>query len=795
MQDFEKLGVFYLGKPYDPETNQAKDEPLLYASKDLVTHAVCVGMTGSGKTGLCISLLEEAAIDGIPAIAIDPKGDLTNLLLTFPKLAPEDFRPWINEDDARNKGVSPDDFARQQAELWTKGLASSGEDGARIQRLRDAADFAIYTPGSDAGIPISILSSFAAPGKAVFDDRELFLDRINATATSLLGLVGIDADPIQSREHTLLSSILDNAWRAGQDLDLAGLITQIQKPPFTKVGVMDLDSFFPAKDRFALALSINNLLASPGFQTWLTGEPLDIGAMLHTPEGKPRISVISIAHLSDTERMFFVSLLLNQVLSWMRAQSGTTSLRAILYMDEIFGFFPPVANPPSKKPLLTLLKQARAFGLGVVLATQNPMDLDYKGLSNAGTWFIGRLQTDRDKMRVLDGLEGAMSEAGAAFDRQRMNKVLSGLGNRIFLLNNVHEDAPVLFQTRWTLSYLRGPITRDQIRLLSGRKVAQPAATSSSTAASTVAASSRAPSDATGAPVLPPDIPQYFVPVRQTGSVTYQPTVIGAARILFSDDKLNINESRDLIFATPLSDSVTPCDWVQAQALDTAIGDLEKSPEEGALFANLPSAATQARNYATWNKAFATWIFQTQTLDLFASPSLGEVSNPGENERDFRVRLQQAAREERDKLAESLRGKYAPKIAALEERKRRAEVATEQQKSQQQAATIQTAVSVGASILGAFLGRKVLSAATMGRAATAARQASRTYKESQDVSQAKENVDQLVKQLADLQKQFDDEVASLQQKVDPGTEQLDHRSVRPKKTNISVQIVALGWRV
>ena len=468
MQDFEKLGVFYLGKPYDPETNKAKDEPLLYDSKDLVTHAVCVGMTGSGKTGLCISLLEEAAIDGIPAIAIDPKGDLTNLLLTFPKLAPEDFRPWINEDDARNKGVSADDFARQQAELWTKGLASSGEDGARIQRLRDAADFAIYTPGSDAGIPISILSSFAAPGKAVVDDRELFLDRINATATSLLGLIGIDADPIQSREHILLSTILDSAWRSGKDLDLAGLITQIQKPSFTKVGVMDLESFFPAKDRFALALSINNLLASPGFQTWLTGEPLDIGAMLHTPQGKPRVSVLSIAHLSDAERMFFVSLLLNQVLSWMRAQSGTTSLRALLYMDEIFGFFPPVANPPSKKPLLTLLKQARAFGLGVVLATQNPMDLDYKGLSNAGTWFIGRLQTDRDKMRVLDGLEGAMSEAGAKFDRQQMNKILSSLGNRVFLLNNVHEDAPVLFQTRWTLSYLRGPITRDQIRLLSG---------------------------------------------------------------------------------------------------------------------------------------------------------------------------------------------------------------------------------------------------------------------------------------------------------------------------------------
>jgi hypothetical protein len=791
MQDFEKLGVFYLGKPFDPASAKTKDEPLLYSSKDLVTHAVCVGMTGSGKTGLCISLLEEAAIDGIPAIAIDPKGDLTNLLLTFPKLAPEDFRPWINEDDARNKGLSPDDFARQQAELWQKGLASSGEDGARIQRLRDAADFAIYTPGSDAGLSISILSSFRAPGKAVVDDRELFLDRISATATSLLGLIGIDADPMQSREHALLSNILDTAWRAGQDLDLAGLISQIQKPPFTKVGVMDLESFFPSKDRFSLSLSLNNLLASPGFQSWLEGDALDIGAMLHTPQGKPRVSVISIAHLSDAERMFFVSLLLNQVLSWMRSQPGTTSLRAILYMDEIFGFFPPVANPPSKKPLLTLLKQARAFGLGIVLATQNPMDLDYKGLSNAGTWFIGRLQTDRDKMRVLDGLEGVTSEAGVTFDRQRMSQILAGLGNRVFLLNNVHEDAPVLFQTRWTLSYLRGPITRDQIRLLTKRSDAP------SDPASPVSAPPAVTSAASGgtAPVLPPDIPQYFVPVRTPGQVTYKPTVIGAARVLFADDKLKINESRDVVFATPLSDAVTACDWVQAQPLDITLSDLEKMPEASASFADLPTAAAQSKSYAAWNKAFLTWLFQTQALDLYSSPGLGETSNAGETEREFRVRLQQAAREERDKVAESLRAKYAPKLAVLEERRRRAGLATEQQKAQQQQATLQTAVSVGAGILSAFLGRKALSASTMGRAATAARQMGRTYKESQDVNQAKENVTQLAQQLEDLQKQFDEEVAAQQSKIDPATEQLDHKTIRPKKTNITVQMVALGWQV
>ncbi len=464
--DFEKLGVFYLGRPYDLAAKQAKPGWLLYDSKDLVTHAVCVGMTGSGKTGLCIGLLEEAAIDGIPALIIDPKGDLANLMLSFPQLRGEDFASWINEDDARKKGLSPADYATQQAELWKKGLGDWGQSGERIQKLRDAADVVVYTPGSNAGIPVSILKSFAAPSQEILDDAELLRERISTTVTSLLGLVGVEADPIKSREHILLSTILNHTWEAGQDLDLATLIQQIQTPPVAKIGVLDLDSFYPSKERFALAMQLNNLLAAPGFSAWLEGEALDVGQMLHSPGGKPRLAIFSIAHLNDAERMFFVTLLLSQTLGWVRAQSGTTSLRAILYMDEIFGYFPPVANPPSKQPLLTLLKQARAFGLGVVLATQNPVDLDYKGLANTGTWFIGRLQTERDKARVLGGLEGAAASSGKKFDKQAMEQLLAGLGNRVFLMNNVHEDASEVFQTRWTLSYLRGPLTRTQIKTL-----------------------------------------------------------------------------------------------------------------------------------------------------------------------------------------------------------------------------------------------------------------------------------------------------------------------------------------
>ncbi|HET9809464.1 MAG TPA: hypothetical protein VFQ66_07170 [Candidatus Limnocylindria bacterium] len=472
-EQFEKLGAFYLGRPYDPVKKAPQPGLILYDSKDLVTHAVCVGMTGSGKTGLCIDLLEEAALDGVPAIAIDPKGDLANLMLTFPELRPEDFRPWINEDDARTKSLSADEYAAQQAKLWRDGLAAWGEDGARIRRLKDAADFAIYTPGSSAGIPISILASFAAPAQGVRDDSELLRDRVTTTASSVLGLLGIAADPIQSREHILIANLLTRAWSAGQGLDLGALIAQIQKPPMTRVGALDLESFYPEKERGQLAVKMNNLLASPGFNAWLEGVPLDVGQLLRTESGKPRVAIVSIAHLSEAERMFFVSLLLGQVLDWVRAQSGTTSLRAILYMDEIFGYFPPVAEPPSKRPLLTLLKQSRAFGLGIVLATQNPVDLDYKGLANTGTWFLGRLQTERDKARVLEGLESASAAAHAELDKDEIDRVLSGLSQRIFLMHNVHEDAPVVFESRWAMSYLRGPLTRDQIKkLMDGKRPA-----------------------------------------------------------------------------------------------------------------------------------------------------------------------------------------------------------------------------------------------------------------------------------------------------------------------------------
>lgn len=812
-EDFEKLGVFYLGRPYDLAAKQAKPGWLLYDSKDLVTHAVCVGMTGSGKTGLCLALLEEAAIDNIPAIIIDPKGDLGNLMLTFPSLKGEDFQPWINEDDARKKGLSSADYANAQAELWTKGLAGWQQDGARIQRLRDAADVAIYTPGSNAGLPVSVLKSFAAPAADVLEDAELLRERISTTVTSLLGLLGLEADPIQSREHILLSTILDQTWRKQEDLDLAALIHAIQSPPVSKIGVMDVDSFFPSKERFALSMRLNNLLAAPGFQTWLEGEALDIQSLLYTSAGKPRMAIFSIAHLNDAERMFFVTLLLSQMVGWMRTQSGTTSLRALLYMDEIFGYFPPVANPPSKLPLMTLLKQARAFGLGVVLATQNPVDLDYKGLANTGTWFIGRLQTERDKARVLEGLEGASTSAGKKFDRGRMEQTLAGLGNRIFLMNNVHEDEPVVFETRWCLSYLRGPLTRTQIKQLMDplkhetlnvkREMSEPSYSALSplrplSEASTQHSALSTPSSAlTSRPMLPPDVPQHFVPLRgskpEGSELVYAPMLLGASQIRFSDAKTKVGSTQDVTVLAPIADGVVVVDWDRASATDLAVADLERDPEKGAQFLALPASAGKAKSYGDWNKEFGGWLFRTQKLELFRSPSTKEVSKPGESERDFRVRLQQTGREQRDKGAEALRQKYASKSAALQERVRRAELAREKQQAESRSSQVQAAISVGASILGAFLGRKAISVSNIGRATTAIRSAGRVMKESQDVGVAEENVAALQKQLSDLEAQFKAESDLLAAATDPLNERLEAVLIRPTKANIAVKLVTLAW--
>jgi hypothetical protein len=802
MQDYEKLGAFYLGRAFDLAAGKRREDLVLYDSRDLVTHGVCLGMTGSGKTGLCLAVLEEAAIDGVPVIAVDPKGDLGNLLLTFPNLSAEEFRPWVNEDDARRKGVSVDQYASDQAAKWKSGLAEWGEDGPRIARLKAAADFAIYTPGSSAGLPISILRSLDAPPAALRDDRELFAERVTTTATSVLTLAGIDAEPVRSREHILVSTILNTAWSSGRGLDIAGLIQQIQQPPVQRVGVLEIESFFPASDRFVLATAFNNLLAAPGFEAWMEGEPLAVDRLLYTAEGKPRVSVISIAHLGDRERMFFVSLLLNELLGWMRLQQGTTSLRALFYMDEVFGFFPPVANPPSKAPLLTLLKQGRAFGLGCLLATQNPVDLDYKGLSNAGTWWLGRLQTERDKARVLDGLEGALLSAGGRFDRSYFDKSLSGLSSRVFIMNNVHEDAPVVMESRWAMSYLRGPLTRDQIRVLMAPRKSAPAAPAApSTApraqAPVPAAVQPARAAGTERPVLPPEIQQFFVPatvaVPASAALAYAPMAVGVASVIFSDPKRSISCTRALTVLAEIDARLGSVAWADGAPLDISAKDLESEPQAEGRFLDLAPAAAKAKSYDNWTKGLKTWLGQSQTLELLVSPSTGIVSAPEEPERDFRIRLQTAAREQRDEAVAKLRQAYAAKIASLDDKIRRAQQAVERESEQASAQKLQTVVSMGATVLGALFGSRKITTSTLGRATTAARGVGRSMKESQDIARAQESEAALEQQKADLEAEIQTEVASLGGAMDPLKETLEPLVLRPKRTDVSVQLVALAW--
>ncbi len=782
MQDFEKLGAFYLGKRYDSDAGDLTDEIVLYDSKDLTTHAVIIGMTGSGKTGLGIGILEEAALDHIPVIAIDPKGDMGNILLTFPKLRAEDFKPWVNARAATDKGQSIDEYAEAQAALWKKGLGQWGQDGKRIAKMRSNVDLAIYTPGSNAGLPVSVLQSFAAPDRALIDDVDLYRERVQATATGILTLLDIDADPVSSREHILISRLLDNAWREGRDLDVASLIGEIQTPPITKVGVMTLDSFFPEKDRFKLAMQLNNLLAAPGFEAWMEGEPLNAKNLLYTAEGKPRISVLSIAHLDDAQRMFFVSMLLNELIAWMRAQQGTSSLRAILYMDEIFGYMPPVANPPSKTLFLTLLKQARAYGLGLVLATQNPVDLDYKGLSNTGTWFIGRLQTERDKARVMEGLEGA---SDGNFDKQDMERTLAGLGKRRFLLHNVHEDGAVVFGTRWVLSYLAGPLTRDHIRDLMSKarakfdaaikKVSKPKKKSSG-----------------DMPALPPGIEQVYVP-GYGENVVYHPRVIASADILFNSARYSIEQEKSVVYTAEINDGPVTVDWDSAEALPLGVDSLRDAGLAGASYASCPAAAGSAKNYTAWGRDFKRWLRQTETVTLYRSKRFKLSSEPGETEGDFRARLQLVANEKRDQEVAKIRKRYATKTTTLENRLLRARQAIERESQQASKKKFDTAISFGTAILGAVLGRKAVSASSAGKLGTAIRSAGGARKEAADVKRAEETASKVQADMEVLSAELEKEVAALDTAFDAQSEELSEVVVRAKATDIHVPLVGLAW--
>ncbi|HQY65491.1 MAG TPA: hypothetical protein PK141_29060, partial [Polyangiaceae bacterium] len=674
-----------------------------------------IGMTGSGKTGLSVALLEEAALDGVPAIVIDPKGDIGNLLLTFPALDAASFAPFVPE------GEEPEAVASR----WRAGLAAGHQDGARVARLKEAADFAIYTPGSRMGIPVSIVGSLAAPSADLAEDGELFRERVATVATSLLGLVGVDADPVKSREHILLSTLLAQAWQRGQDLDLSSLVLRIREPGLKQVGVLDLESFYPERDRFTLAVAFNNLLAAPGFEAWLEGAPLDVGAFLRTREGKPRVAIFSIAHLGDAERMFFVSVLLAQVVAWMRAQSGTSSLRALLFMDEIVGYFPPVKTPPSKAPLLLLLKQARAFGLGVVLATQNPVDIDYKGLANCGTWFLGRLQTERDKARVLEGLEGSAQLAPARpFDKVAVERTLAGLPPRTFVVHDVREDGPFLMESRFCLSYLKGPLRRDEVRALMATHPARVEALAPPEAAAPgvpegapTGVASASAATTRDKPAVSDEVTEVFLPAQggASGAVTYAPALVARVCVRFVDPKTKLDYAREATFATALEvDGLGP-DWTRARWSPLRAQDLTREPVQDARFCPLPKEATKPKSYAGWQRALVSWLAESQGVARPFAPKWKLYGEPGESEGAFRGRLELRAREEREAALEALNAKYSAKFEALREKLQRAHAAVVRDEAEARVQGVGSAFSVGAQVMSLFgarsPGRRILGGA------------------------------------------------------------------------------------
>jgi DNA helicase HerA-like ATPase len=808
----ERLASFYLGQEYELAKGELLEQQVHYDARDLTTHAVCLGMTGSGKTGLGVILLEEAALDGVPSLIIDPKGDMTNLLLTFPDLLPEDFRPWVNPDDARRKDLDLDTYAARMADLWRNGLTGTGQEPDRIRRLKESAEFSIFTPGSSAGRQVSILDTLKAPSLSWDTDSELLRDKIESIVSALLGLVDVEADPVRSREHILLSNIFEHVWRAGEDLDLAQLILRVQKPPFSQLGVFPVETFYPEKDRMGLAMLLNGLIASPAFADWIQGEPLEIDRLLFGPSGKPQVSILYIAHLSDAERQFFITLLLEQVVSWMRAQSGTTSLRALVYMDEVFGYLPPhPGNPPTKKPLLTLLKQARAFGLGLILATQNPVDLDYKALSNAGTWFIGRMQADRDKQRLLDGLEG-VEVGGGGTSRAQFDRMISALKSRVFLLHNVHEGEPVVFQTRWAMSYLRGPLTRNQVQQLVGQQPVAP----ERAAAPTPAATPPLPKLGTESPYsdVPPQLPstvtQVYWPVQmslkeamaelararglavrseaeQESHLVYHPALVGLARLRFAHSTSRQTHTEDVAYLLPVEGEVYAVDWNEGKVQIEA-GGLDRKPERGAFFASLPSDLGASKRHTALKDEFSDYLYYNSSVKLRYNPHLKLYSEMGESEEAFRRRCRKEAEQARDAEAEKLAAKYKRELDRLEDRLQREERELEEDKIEHDARKQEELLSGVESVFGLFTGSR-----SSRRLSAASRKRRMTRQAKADVKESEETIDELEEQIEELEQEAKAELDELDEKWRGLLDDVEDVEVRPRRADVSVDLFALAW--
>ncbi|MDD2383045.1 MAG: DUF853 family protein [Sulfurospirillaceae bacterium] len=782
--DYEKLKLFYIGKEKNPD---GSFNPLVYKNKDLTTHAAIIGMTGSGKTGLGISLLEEAAIDNIPSIIIDPKGDMGNLLLTFPNLLGSDFEPWVEEQDAINNGLSLSEHAQKTADLWRKGLSEDFQSPERIAKLKNAADFTIYTPGSSAGIQISILQTFSAPPKEILEDNDLLVSLVNSTVSSLLSLID-EKNDASSKEAILLSSLFMNAYTQAQNLTLEELITRIVTPPFKKIGIFDVETFFTQDERLKLALKLNAIIANPSFKTWIEGEPLDISKLLYDEAGKAKVSIFSIAHLNDTQRMFFVSLLLNHLLTWMRRQEGTSSLKALLYMDEIFGYFPPSSNPPSKQPMLTLLKQARSFGIGIILSTQNPVDIDYKGLSNIGTWFIGRLQTKQDKEKVIDGLSSASE---GAIDKNALMNLLSNLDKRVFILKNINEDGLKVFTTRWALSYLKGPISKEDIRKLMQAKQTQApvAQVSKQEAIEPLKASTN--QKVLPKPMMSNTLEQRYSYSSQSSSYDLQPNLFMSCSVHFNDASKNIDQTTECIYKIALKETMQSLDIESAQKEENI--PFETKERTNSSFFPLPTFIQNERELKLLQKEFTDFIYRTNKLTLYKNDTFKLFSKQNETLSDFKIRLQDRLNEAIDEAVDKLQQKYQKSSDALEKKLDMLSDRLEREQAQANAATTDTLISIGSSILGAFFGKSLVTRTTIGKIATGARGANRVLRERSDIKRVEEEIQEVQADMDDLKNSLEKEIEAINETNQLSRLSIEEFYITPKRSDIFNIKQALVW--
>jgi hypothetical protein len=738
-------------------------------------------MTGSGKTGLCIALLEEAALAGIPVIAIDPKGDLANLALVFPEHSPEDFAPWVDSPAT----------AKELSDRWRVGLAESGVDPERSRAFAEHVKVTVHTPGSTSGAPIDVLGVLAARPEGVEPAEEAWTDLVNGAVSGLLGLAGVEADPIRDPRHLVLSRILSDGWAASEVMDLERIVVRLVDPPFPKIGVFPVESFLPRPQRMELALALNAIAASPSFARWSRGIPLDVDALLDPTEGTP-IRVMYLAHLDEAQRTFFLSLLLNRIVAWSRRQPGTPSLRALLYLDEVYGYLPPYPkNPPTKRPVLTLLKQARAVGLGTVLATQNPVDLDYAALANAGTWFIGRLNTPQDRKKALDGLTSATGGDSGA-----LASTVEGLPQRSFLVRDVSTPAPWVLTARFTISFLRGPLTLREVARL------RPASADPAPVPVPV------PDSTTSYPPDPPPPPPGFeyryldpsvvfssrlapffaseaIPARPDGATIWKPALHAHLHLKFDQGREFSSERDEHRLWFPLDAASL------GQAVEPPFepADFLPSPGGSGRYAPLPAFLDEARELAALAKRVVEEVLRSETDAMYELPALELQSRVGESSGAFLERAHAAVQERIDAEVGKLKTRVDAEVQRLDGQRDRLLREKERHATDVKARQTREIVSAGETLLGWFFGSR----STMTAATRALRNHQSTAAAQGRVGQAEAEMADLERKIFDLEAQTADRIREIENEQLRALEGIREMAVRLDREDVRVERFGVVW--